>query len=170
MRSGGMPTVKLDDPQLAELVAYLGGLQLSPSGPPQGPPDSEARLAAPQPAFQTDRSIQAALTQLANTSLSPEALRGQALFQSNACGTCHGAGGVNGTVAAPGLAGTASLLPPATLESLLRHYSARMREGGMPSISFSAKEIQAIVAYIRALNPIPGRQSTAISRLESQAQ
>jgi len=170
MRSGGMPTVELDEPQLAELVAYLEDLQLSPSGPPQELPDSEARLAAAQPAFQADRPIQAALIQQANTSLSSEALRGQALFQSNACGTCHGAGGVNGTAAAPGLAGTASQLPPATLESLLRHYSSRMREGGMPPTSFRAKEIQAIVAYIRALNPIPGRQSIAISRLESQAQ
>jgi mono/diheme cytochrome c family protein len=170
MSSGGMPIVKLDNSQLAELVAYLESLQLSPSGPPQGPPHSEARLAAAQPAFQADRPIQAALIQQANTSYSPEALRGQALFQSNACGTCHGAGGVNGTVAAPGLAGTASQLPPATLESLLRHYTARMREGGMPPTSFNAREIQAIVAYIRALNPIPGRQSIAISRLESQAQ
>jgi mono/diheme cytochrome c family protein len=124
MRGGGMPTVKLDDPQLAELVAYLEDLQLSPSGPPQELPDSEARLAAAQPAFQADRPIQAALIQQANTSLSSEALRGQALFQSNACGTCHGAGGVNGTAAAPGLAGTASQLPPATLESLRgRHAS-----------------------------------------------
>jgi mono/diheme cytochrome c family protein len=170
MRSGGMPTVELDEPQLAELVAYLEGLQLPPSVPPQGSPHSEARLAAAQPAFQTDRPIQATLIQQANTTLSPEALRGQALFQSNACGTCHGAGGVNGTVAAPGLAGTVSQLPPATLESLLRHYSSRMREGGMPPTSFSAKEIQAIVAYIRALNPIPGRQSISLSRLESQAQ
>jgi ubiquinol-cytochrome c reductase cytochrome b subunit len=169
MRGGGMPIVKLEDSQLAELVAYLGGLQLSPSGPPQGPPDSEARLAADQPAFQADRSIQAALIQQANTPSSPEALRGQALFQSNACGTCHGVGGVNGTVAAPGLADSASLLPPATIESLLRHYSTRMRDGGMPSNSFNAKEIQAIVAYIRAMNPIPGRQSIAISRLESKS-
>ena len=80
-------------------------------------------------------------------------MRGQLLFQRNACGTCHGVGGVNGTAAAPGLADTASLLPPTTLESLLRHYSVRMRDGGMPNINFNAEEIQAIVAYIRAMRP-----------------
>jgi ubiquinol-cytochrome c reductase cytochrome b subunit len=170
MRGGGMPTVKLDDSPLAELVAYLGGLEPSPSRPPQGPPDSEARLTAARPAFEADRSIQAAPFQQANTPFSPEAMRGQKLFQSNACGTCHGTGGVNGTAAAPGLAGTASLLPSATLESLLSHYSARMRDGGMPSTNFSSKEIQAIVAYIRSLNSIPGGERIAASRLEFKSQ
>ena len=63
MRGGGMPTVKLDDPQLAELVAYLGSLQTLPSNPPQSPPIREVHLTATQPALEADRAIQSASVQ-----------------------------------------------------------------------------------------------------------
>ena len=168
MRGGGMPTVKLDDSQLAELAAYLGSLQTLPSNPPQSPPNREVKLTATQPALEADRAIQSASVQQAKTPLSPEAMRGQLLFQRNACGTCHGVGGVNGTSAAPGLAGTASLLPPTTLESLLRHYSVRMRDGGMPTFNFNAEEIEAIVAYIRAMRPNSEGQQLVASGIGSK--
>ena len=62
-------------------------------------------------------------------------------------------GGLQGTVAAPGLAGTASVLPAATLEDLLRHHSKRMQQGGMPLTNMNSKDMNAIVAYIRSLSP-----------------
>jgi mono/diheme cytochrome c family protein len=86
--------------------------------------------------------------------LSPEALRGRAIFERNRCETCHGVGGLLGTVAAPGLAGTASILPAATLEDLLRHHSKRMQQGGMPLTNMNSQDMKAIIAYIRSL-PVP---------------
>jgi mono/diheme cytochrome c family protein len=67
-------------------------------------------------------------------------------------------GGLQGTVAAPGLAGTASILPAATLEDLLRHHSKRMQQGGMPLTNMNSKDMNAIVAYIRSLSPPAGPQ------------
>jgi len=61
-------------------------------------------------------------------------------------------------VAAPGLAGTASILPAATLENLLQHHSTRMNEGGMPLTNMNAKDMQALVAYIRSMTPAAGAQ------------
>jgi hypothetical protein len=45
---------------------------------------------------------------------------------------CHGVGGVQGTVAAPGLAGTASILPAATLENLLLTTAFRCKSAACP--------------------------------------
>jgi mono/diheme cytochrome c family protein len=70
---------------------------------------------------------------------------------SNSCQTCHGVGGVQGTVAAPGLAGTASILPASTLENLLRHHSIQMQKGGMPLTNMNARDMQALVAYVRSM-------------------
>ena len=83
--------------------------------------------------------------------LSPLALRGQTIFQHNSCETCHGTGGLHGTVAAPGLAGTASILPTSVLEDLLRHHSIQMQKGGMPLTNMNPPDMKAIVAFIRAM-------------------
>jgi hypothetical protein len=58
---------------------------------------------------------------------------------------------VQGTVAAPGLAGTASILPASTLENLLRHHSIQMQKGGMPLTNMNAHDMQALVAYVRSM-------------------
>jgi hypothetical protein len=54
-------------------------------------------------------------------------------------------------VAAPGLAGTASILPAAVLENLLRHHSIRMQQGGMPITNMKTADLQALVAFIRSM-------------------
>ncbi len=90
--------------------------------------------------------------------MSPLALHGQQVFVHYSCQTCHGEGGLHGTIAAPDLAGTASILPEATLENLLRHYSTRMRSGGMPATTAKAEEMNALVAYIRSLLSDPNAQ------------
>jgi mono/diheme cytochrome c family protein len=75
---------------------------------------------------------------------------------------------VNGTVAAPGLAGTASLLPASALENLLRHHSLRMQKGGMPITNFNAQDMNAIVAYIRSLTPSAESARLMASEVESK--
>jgi mono/diheme cytochrome c family protein len=83
-------------------------------------------------------------------------LRGQQIFQHNRCETCHGIGGLTGTVAAPPLAGTASLLPATVLENLLRHHSIRMQQGGMPLTNMNPPDMKALVAFIRSMPAAAG--------------
>jgi mono/diheme cytochrome c family protein len=75
--------------------------------------------------------------------LTPLALRGQTIFQHNSCETCHGIGGLHGTVAGPGLAGTASILPTSVLEDILRHHSIQMQKGGMPLTNMNPPDMKA---------------------------
>jgi mono/diheme cytochrome c family protein len=82
-------------------------------------------------------------------------LRGQQIFERATCQSCHGVGGLTGSVAAPPLAGTASILPAAVLENLLRHHSIRMQQGGMPLTNMKPEDLHALVAYIRSM-PSPG--------------
>jgi mono/diheme cytochrome c family protein len=160
MRDGGMPPVAVNEAQMLELVAYLSSLQSPPPVQPNSPANADLRLALAQPAAAesfANPSMQAHPVRRA--SLDSWALRGQHVFERNVCGTCHGAEGLNGTAAAPGLAGTVSMLPSNALENLLRHQSARMRKGGMPLTNLSDADMKAIVAYIRALSPAGEEQS-----------
>ena len=152
MRNGGMPSVKVNDAQMVQLVAYLNSLTTAPASAPNtlGAPAVRAAGAQPTPAApgaKPPAPAQAATPVV----LSPMAMRGQHLFQSNRCETCHGVDGLRGTVAAPGLAGTASILPASVLEDLLRHHSIRMQQGGMPLTNMNATDMQALVAYIRSM-------------------
>jgi quinol-cytochrome oxidoreductase complex cytochrome b subunit/mono/diheme cytochrome c family protein len=155
MRDGGMPPVNVDDAHLQLLVLYLSGLSSNPQGSAttasQGVhPAAGSSFANPASGVAATSS---AIAQAPRPPLSPEALRGRDIFQHNRCETCHGVGGLQGTVAAPGLAETASILPAATLEDLLRHHSKRMQQGGMPLTNMNGKDMNAIVAYIRSLSP-----------------
>lgn len=87
--------------------------------------------------------------------LSADAVRGKALFERNRCETCHGVGGLNGTVAAPGLAGMASMLPASVLDNLLQHHSTQMKNGNMPPTNMNPASRKAIVAYIRSMPSSP---------------
>jgi ubiquinol-cytochrome c reductase cytochrome b subunit len=152
MRAGGMPTVKVNDAQLVQLVAFLSSLAPASAAPPaaQGNASSTAPPSkpgsAPVGASQAPRAQQAAAVPL-----SPLALRGQKVFQRNSCESCHGVGGLTGTVAAPALAGTASILPASVLEDLLRHHSIQMQKGGMPLTNMNAQDMKSIVAFIRSM-------------------
>ena len=153
MRDGGMPPVNVDDAHLNLLVLYLSGLNSNPS--PGVHPAAGSSFANPASGVPAASS---AVAQPPRPPLSPEELRGKEIFQHNRCETCHGVGGLQGTVAAPGLAGTACVLPAATLEDLLRHHSKRMQQGGMPLTNMNGKDMNAIVAYIRSLSPPPTAQ------------
>jgi mono/diheme cytochrome c family protein len=101
--------------------------------------------------MQSTEVTRAATEQLNALALTPEAQHGRAVFERNNCETCHGIGGLSGTVAAPGLSGTASILPTKTLEDLLRHHSKSMQKGGMPLTNINTQDMNAIVAFIRSL-------------------
>jgi ubiquinol-cytochrome c reductase cytochrome b subunit len=153
MRDGGMPPVTVDDAQMKQLVAYLSGLGTVPekesASAGQGTPSATGQPIRPAASNATE-----APKEVKAPPLSAEALRGKAIFQHNSCETCHGIGGVHGTIAAPGLAGTASILPASTLENLLRHHSIQMQQGGMPLTNMNALDMKALVAYIRSM-PTP---------------
>ena len=152
MRNGGMPVVKVNDSQMSQLVAFLSSLGASPPGPPNGQTNTAATAATAPGAAAVTGANQTAPAEVANPlPLSPLALRGKQVFQHNSCESCHGVGGLQGTVAAPGLAGTASILPASTLENLLRHHSIQMQKGGMPLTNMNPQDMKSIVAYIRSM-------------------
>jgi mono/diheme cytochrome c family protein len=162
MRDGGMPAVTVSDEQLAELVTYLSSLKPALVERTDIQPQSDPHNASAQ----SDRGPVAVIQAVpahepVEVPLSPLVLRGKRTFQRSACETCHGEGGVSGTIAAPGLAGTASLLPEPNIEALLRHHTARMNQGGMPPTNFNAQDMKAIVAYIRSMTSDPERKFVA---------
>ena len=158
MRAGGMPTFNLSDTQMQHLVAYLGSLGTAPAGggapaAKAGPGNTPVQPAQAGNSPNRNASV-GAQTASAPKPLTPLELRGQQIFQQNRCETCHGVGGLTGTVAAPPLAGTASLLPADVLENLLRHHSIRMQQGGMPLTNMNPLDMKALVAFIRSM-PAP---------------
>jgi ubiquinol-cytochrome c reductase cytochrome b subunit len=159
MRDGGMPTVTVNDEQMTELVTYLSSLKPASASRLNTQLRSDTPVAAAQ-SKQTPTAVsQPATAQEAiEVSLSPLVVRGKRIFQRSACETCHGEGGVSGTVAAPGLAGAASLLPESNIEALLRHHTARMNQGGMPPTNFNQQEMREIAAYIRSMTSVPERK------------
>jgi len=146
--------VNVDDAHLQLLVSYLAGLGSNPTASSPGMQPAAPSSANPAGGVPAVSPTVAQAPQ----ALSPDALRGKVIFQRNRCETCHGVGGLTGTVAAPALAGTASILPAVTLEDLLRHHSKRMQQGGMPLTNMNAQDMKAIVAYIRSLSPPVGAQ------------
>lgn len=148
MRSGGMPPVLANPAQMKQLVAYLFSLDIVPATiASHASVTAKTSSSAPAQPEANNTAARAA----APVPLSPLALQGQTVFQHNACETCHGTGGLRGTAAAPGLAGTASMLPAASLENLLRHHSTQMKNGHMPPTSMNTANMTALVAYIRSM-------------------
>lgn len=160
MRAGGMPMVTLKDAQLSQLVAYLGSLTPESTAQSVAAPAAQASTAAsagsaPAASASGAANVAASTPAAAAATLSPLAQQGQEIFQRMTCETCHGVGGLHGTVAAPPLAGTASLLPPDVLENLLRHHTKRMQQGGMPLTNLNEPDMKALIAYIRSMPSQP---------------
>jgi mono/diheme cytochrome c family protein len=156
MRNGGMPIPTVNDAQLRDLVAYLSGLSSAAAAQTVHPAIANAGAAAMAPGAPVSTSPNApAAAPPKPVALSPQALRGQQIFERATCQNCHGVGGLTGSVAAPPLAGTASILPAAVLENLLRHHSTRMQQGGMPLTNMKTEDLHALVAFIRSM-PSPG--------------
>ncbi len=161
MRAGGMPQITLPDPQFNQLVEYVRSLK---------PITATKETAAAHAGTSAAKTGSAAVTGTAAASvagagqtstaqkavwnaskLSPLAQNGRSIFQKNRCETCHGIDGLHGTVAAPPLAGTASLLPAKSLEDLLRHHTTRMQRGGMPLTNMNPADMHALITFIRAM-------------------
>ena len=156
MRDGGMPAVTVNDAQMKQLVAYLSALGTAPveEHASAGRGTQSAVVQSSQHAASNADNVAEAPKKAKAVPLSAEAVRGKTVFQHNRCETCHGVGGLDGTIAAPGLAGTASILPSSVLENLLRHHSIQMQKGGMPLTNMNAADMKGLVAYIRSL-PTP---------------
>ncbi len=161
MTAGGMPAVTLDDAKMKQLVDYLSSLGVAP------PPEVAAAGHATQPAAGHSgasaggggaATVGVAPKAMPVVPLSADAIRGRVIFQNNRCETCHGANGLNGTVAAPGLAGMASVLPASVLDNLLQHHSTQMKNGNMPPTNMSTANRKAVVAYIRSMPSPPDTQ------------
>jgi mono/diheme cytochrome c family protein len=151
-----MPVVSLPDADLQQLVVYLSSLGAMPNSPnPRNASPTHPSAIPPAQmvtgSAQTADVTRAATEQINALPLTPEAQRGRAIFERNGCESCHGIGGLSGTVAAPGLAGTASILPAKTLEDLLRHHSKPMQRGGMPLTNMNSQDMNAVIAFIRSL-------------------
>jgi ubiquinol-cytochrome c reductase cytochrome b subunit len=80
----------------------------------------------------------------------PLAAAGEKVFQTDACFSCHGQGGV-GTAMAPKLVGISQKYSPEQLVYLLQHYSPAMIKGGMPKFQFSDHDLKALVTYLESL-------------------
>ncbi|MBW4037607.1 MAG: c-type cytochrome [Acidobacteria bacterium] len=164
MRAGGMPAVTVDDTQMKDLVAYLSGLGKAPANvgaAPSPSPHSSSDVASKgvAPGVAADRaSTTAAAKPVKQMPLSAEAQQGRVIFQHNRCETCHGVDGLHGTVAAPGLAGTASMLPASVLDTLLQHHSTQMKNGNMPPTNMNSNARKELVAYIRSMPSPPDAQ------------
>jgi ubiquinol-cytochrome c reductase cytochrome b subunit len=160
MRAGGMPAVTVNETQMKQLVEYLSSLGAVPAQEP--PATAHAAQPAPgqpaAPAAAGNAASPAAATKEKAVPLSADALRGKALFEHNRCETCHGVDGLRGTVAAPGLAGMASVLPASVLDNLLQHHSTQMKNGNLPPTNMSPSTRKAIVAYIRSMPSPPDTQ------------
>ncbi len=158
MRNGGMPAVTVNDAQMKQLTDYLDSLG---TVPPPAAVTAQAGHAQPAAAGKSGGAGTAAAPATAAihaAPLSADAIAGRHLFQHLTCESCHGVGGLHGTVAAPGLAGTASILPASTLESLLRHHTKAMQKGGMPLTNLNPGDMRQLIAYIRSMPANAGGQ------------
>jgi cytochrome c2 len=75
---------------------------------------------------------------------------GGKLYQSDNCAACHGEGGT-GTQRGPALVDVGKKLSAVQVTDLLHNPTAKMKAGGMPTVTGSDEEIISLVAYLRSL-------------------
>jgi ubiquinol-cytochrome c reductase cytochrome b subunit len=80
----------------------------------------------------------------------PLAARGAAIFAGGPCSGCHGERG-EGSDAAPALLGVGRKFSADQLAYLLHHRTAKMIQGGMPSVDLDQEDTEALVAFLRGL-------------------
>lgn len=84
------------------------------------------------------------------TALSVRAVRGKAIFDSHACSSCHGPGGVGGVIG-PSLIHIADKYKPDHVFALLRDPTDKMRAGGMRAPKLNTDELVDLVLYLGSL-------------------
>ena len=167
MKAGGMPAVTGGDEEIISLVAYLRSLKSTGTtheqtanangvappirtqgAPPPATPATPASAPAGAPSQpQTGAVNPAAAGQPANSSNQG----GEAIYNAQGCGGCHGPGGI-GTSSAPALSKFSKTITPAALTSLLEDPSNKMKAGGMSATNLPATEMNALVAYLQNLD------------------
>jgi quinol-cytochrome oxidoreductase complex cytochrome b subunit/mono/diheme cytochrome c family protein len=145
MSAGGMPPVNLSTLELTALVAYVESLGSSGAAPTDTTTARKPEANTSSPVQSPSSSNQAA-SRPAPAPLNELQTKGKQIFKAHRCADCHGAGGLKGTAAAPGLVGAS--FPPEVLTNMLRHPTTVMKKGGMPPVSLSDDELKALVAYI----------------------
>ncbi|MGB8129307.1 MAG: cytochrome b N-terminal domain-containing protein [Candidatus Angelobacter sp.] len=145
MLAGAMPPVNLDEESMNALVTYIRSLStpataIAPAAIATAASPTEPGAAAVVPA-----SVVVTPPQVPANALQTQ---GRAIFETHRCGSCHGAQGTGGTSAAAALAAAGGSLPPAVLTRMLRHPTNAMQQGGMPPVSITDTELEALVAYI----------------------
>ncbi len=83
-------------------------------------------------------------------SANPLAAKGKEIFEQQSCNACHGDGGV-GSAAAPKLIGVSGKFNSEKLETLLKHPSIAMTEGGMQPVDVKDEELKALIVYLESL-------------------
>ncbi len=83
-------------------------------------------------------------------SANPLAAKGKEIFEQLSCNACHGEGGF-GSAAAPKLTGVSGKFSSEKLETLLRHPSVGMTQGGMQPVDLKDEELKALIAYVENL-------------------
>lgn len=145
MTAGGMPPVNLSTLELTALVAYVESLGSSGAAPADTTTARKPEANASSPVQSPSSSNQAA-SRPALAPMNELQTKGKQIFKAHRCADCHGADGLKGTAAAPGLVGKS--FPPEVLTNMLRHPTTVMKKGGMPPVSLSDDELKALVAYI----------------------
>jgi menaquinol-cytochrome c reductase cytochrome b/c subunit len=141
MHAGGMPPVQPTGTGLSALVAYLQSFATPATAlTPATGAGAASSSASPVASHQVE-------TIAPPRAMNDSEAKGKVVFEAHGCAKCHGTGGVAGTAAAAGLAG-AVRTPAALLATMLRHPTALMQRGGMPPISLSDTDLEALVAYV----------------------
>ena len=184
MRAGGMPSVD-NAQERGALIAYLRTLhaamqagaqiaqpaqqaqaEIASNGGSVPYPEMAPASAMPAAAANTNAGVSAAATPAA-TSVAAAALApspGRALFLAQGCAACHGPT-AQGTQFAPSLIGISKKFPGNKLPDLLHHPTAKMRAGGMPTVTLTGTPLQHLVLYLSSLQPATGQAPAASKAL-----
>lgn len=172
MRAGGMPAVD-NAPERGAIIAYLrtlhapmqaGAEPVQPSHQPQGEiassgggipypemaPSAPSVMAQASTAANTTASATAGAPEVVAAAMAPTP--GRAIFLAQGCAACHGRT-AQGTQFAPSLIGISRKFPGNKLPDLLHHPTAKMRAGGMPTVTLTGTPLQQLVAYLSSLQP-----------------
>jgi ubiquinol-cytochrome c reductase cytochrome b subunit len=163
-------------PQAPAAPATAAAKAAQPPSPPQtpaAPPTGTAKPAQPPSPPQAEPTRAGG----GQAPASPSALAGEAVFRAEGCSSCHGAGGI-GTGRAPALTTLGKTMSVAELTSVLQHPTDKMRAGGMPPVTATGKDLEALVAYIKSLGspapatpaattPAPGAASSKVPPVAS---
>jgi ubiquinol-cytochrome c reductase cytochrome b subunit len=111
--------------------------------------EKEEREFAKAP-FQPEEGSLAAASS-ATPSLTPEESKGALIFENESCSGCHGPGGRGGEGLTK-LSGLSNKFSAAQLRALLRDPRPAMTDGGMEPSHLADPDLDALVAYLRAVS------------------